>query len=55
MRQKPGTLVVELAKGWKKLRMRRVTPQEDQQSQLTQTPKISHTLIHQPGSIHQLI
>jgi hypothetical protein len=28
---------------------------EDQQSQLTWTPKISQTLNQQPGSIHQLI
>jgi hypothetical protein len=34
---------------------RRVTLYEDQQSQLTWTPKISQTLSHQPGSIHQLI
>jgi hypothetical protein len=32
--------VVELGKGWKKLR-RRVTLKEDQQSQLTWTPEIS--------------
>jgi hypothetical protein len=38
--------VVELEKGWKKLR-RRVTPEEDQQSQLTWNPEISQTLSHQ--------
>jgi hypothetical protein len=48
------TPVVELGKKKRKLR-RRPTLQEDQQSQLTWTPKISQTLDHQPGSIHQLI
>jgi hypothetical protein len=52
--QKLQTPVVELGKGWKKLR-RRMTLWEDQQSQLTWTPGISQTLSHQPGSIHQLI
>ena len=36
--QKLGTPVVELGKGWKKLR-RRITPEEDQQSQLTWIPQ----------------
>jgi hypothetical protein len=49
-----GTPVVELGKGWKKLR-RRAVQQEDQQSQLTWIPGISKTLSHQLGSIHQLI
>jgi hypothetical protein len=30
-------------------------PQEDLQSQLTQTPEISQTLSHQPNSTHKLI
>jgi hypothetical protein len=42
--QKLLTPVVELGKIWKKLR-RRATLKEDQQSQLTWTPKISQTLI----------
>jgi hypothetical protein len=46
-----GDPVVELGKGWKKLR-RRATPEEDHQSQLTLNPEISQTLSHQPGSIH---
>jgi hypothetical protein len=46
--------VIELAKSWKKLR-RRVTLQEDQQSQLTCTLEISQILEHQPGNINQLI
>jgi hypothetical protein len=49
--QELGTPVVEMGKGWKKLR-RRTTPWEDQQSQLTWTPEISHTVDHLPGSIH---
>ena len=52
--KKPGTPVVELRKSRKKLRMR-VVPWEDQQCQLSWTPKISQTLNHQPGIIHQLI
>ena len=52
--QKLGTPLVELGKGWTKL-WRRVTPWEDQQSQLTWTPKISQTLIHQPVLIHKLV
>jgi hypothetical protein len=52
--QKSLTPVVELGKDWKKLK-RRVIPLGDQQSQLTWNPKISQTLSHQPGSIHQLI
>jgi hypothetical protein len=32
-----------------------VAPWEDQQSQLTWTPKISQTLSHQPGSTQQLM
>jgi hypothetical protein len=35
--------------GWK---LRRLTLQEDQQSQLTWTPEIAQALGHQPGSIH---
>jgi hypothetical protein len=46
--------VVELGKGWKKLR-RRVALYEEQQSQLTWTPEISQILNHQTDSIHQLI
>jgi hypothetical protein len=50
-----GIPVVELEKGWKKLRIR-ATPQEDQQSQLTSTPEISQTTSHQKDSIYyQLI
>jgi hypothetical protein len=52
--QKLEKAVVELGKTWKKLR-RRVTPWEDQQSQLTWTTEISQTLSRQRGSIHQLI
>jgi hypothetical protein len=46
--------VVELGKSWKKLK-KRATLWEDQWSQLTWNPKISQTLHHQLGSIHQLI
>ena len=46
--------MVELGKGWKKLR-RNVTPLEDQQSQLTWTPEVSQTMSHQRGSIHELV
>jgi hypothetical protein len=52
--QKLVTTVVELGKGWKKVR-RRVTLEEDQQSQLTRTPESSQTLSHHSGSIYQLI
>jgi hypothetical protein len=52
--QKLLTPGVELGKSWEKLR-RRETLEEDQQPQLTWTPRISQTLSHQPGSIHQLI
>jgi hypothetical protein len=52
--QKQLTPVVELGKGEKKLRRRGIL-QEDQQSQLIWTPKISQTLDHQTDSIHQLI
>jgi hypothetical protein len=51
---KLGTPIFELGKGWKKLR-RRVTPQVDQQSQLSQIPEISQTLNHQLGSIQKLV
>jgi hypothetical protein len=37
--------------GWSKERLEEVV-KEDQQFQLTWTPKISQTLIHQQGSIH---
>ena len=47
--------VGELRRSWKKLRRRRVTPWEDQQSQLTWTLKISQKLSHQPDSIHWLV
>jgi len=43
--EKLVTPVFELGKGWKKLR--RVAPQETQQSQLTRTPEISQTLSYQ--------
>jgi hypothetical protein len=46
--------VVELGKGWKKLR-KRMTLNENHKSQLTWTPKFSQTLDHQTGSINQLI
>ena len=46
------TPVVELKESWKKLRQ---PCKEDQQSQLTWTPKINQTLDHQPGNIHQLL
>jgi hypothetical protein len=49
--QKLVTSGVELGKCWKKLR-RRVTLEEDQQSQLTWTSEISQALSLQPGSIH---
>lgn len=39
--------------GW--IRGKLEETEEDQQSQWTWTPKISQTLYHQPGSIHQLI
>ena len=41
-RKKPLTAVVELEKGWKRLR-RRVTLKEDQPSQLIWIPEISDT------------
>jgi hypothetical protein len=52
--QKLGTPVVELGKCRKKLR-RRVTLEEEQQSQLTWTPESSQTLSHQPSSIYHMI
>ena len=52
--QKCLTPVVDLGKCWKKLR-RRVTLEEDQESQLIWTSEISETVDHQTGSIHQLI
>ena len=48
---KSGKPVVELEKNWKKLK-KRMTPQVNQQSQLTQTPEISQTLSQNLGSIH---
>jgi hypothetical protein len=48
------TPVVELGKSWKTRRKRAIL-WGDQQSQLIWTPKISQTLEHQTGSIHQLI
>jgi hypothetical protein len=52
--QKLLTPVVELGRGWKKLR-RRVTLWEDQQFQLTWPPKISQTLDYQSSCISHLI
>jgi hypothetical protein len=49
--EKMGAPGYDVGKGWKKLR-RRTTPQEDHQSQLTWTPKISQKLSHQVDSIH---
>lgn len=46
---KSRTAVVELRKGWKKLK-RLATPKEDQKSQLSQTPEISQTLSPQPAA-----
>ena len=33
----------------------RATQYEEQQSQLTWTPEISHTMSYQPGNIHRLV
>jgi hypothetical protein len=52
--QKQLTPVVELRKGWKKLR-RKATLYEDQQSHLIWTTEIFQTQVHQTGSIYQLI
>ena len=46
--------MVELGKSLKKLK-RRVTPKEDQQSQLIRTPEISQILSYQSGRIHELV
>jgi hypothetical protein len=52
--QKQLTPVVELGKGWKKLR-RRATLNEDQQSQSGPPRSLTHWTDHQTDSIHQLI
>jgi hypothetical protein len=43
--------LVKFGENWKKLR-RKVTLEEDQQSQLTWTPRMAHTLSHETGSIY---
>jgi hypothetical protein len=46
--------MVEIGKGWKKLRKRQ-TLKEDQQCQFIWTPEVSQILDHQPGNIHKLL